>query len=84
MPDYSPTYVPAAASDEAPVTSPCISVCAVDRALGLCMGCLRTLQEIGQWRAMTPDEKRACVVRCEARAKDLPPRGKDGLPITLP
>ncbi len=48
------------------------------------MGCLRTLQEIGQWRAMTPDEKRACVARCDARAKNLPRRGKDGAPITLP
>jgi predicted Fe-S protein YdhL (DUF1289 family) len=83
MPDYSPTYIPAG-PDDTPVTSPCINVCAVDRALGLCMGCLRTLQEIGAWRTMTPDEKRACVARCDVRAKTLPRRGKDGLPITLP
>ena len=33
----------------APVASPCISVCRMDDATGLCSGCLRTLDEIAAW-----------------------------------
>ena len=80
MPDFSPTSV--ANLDDDPVVSPCISVCTVDKALGLCIGCLRTLKEIGAWRIMTPGEKRATVAACAERAKSLRPRGKDGLPLT--
>ena len=32
-----------------PVPSPCISVCRMDAASGLCEGCLRTLDEIAAW-----------------------------------
>ena len=67
---------------EETVASPCISVCTVDRSRNLCMGCLRTLQEIGAWRNMTMAEKRATVAACAERAKALPPRGPDGLPLT--
>jgi len=63
------------------VTSPCISVCAVDKQLGMCIGCLRTLKEIGAWRTMTPDEKRATVAACAARALTMPRRGKDWRPL---
>ena len=79
MPDFSPTSI--ANHDDDPVTSPCISVCTVDKASGLCIGCLRTLKEIGAWRVMTPDEKRATVAACAERAKTIQQRGKDGLPL---
>ena len=52
------------ASAEAPsgppkaMTSPCVQVCVVDGASGLCLGCFRTLQEIAGWRALG-DEGRA-------------------------
>ena len=35
-----------------PVASPCISVCRMDDATGLCVGCLRTLDEIAAWGAL--------------------------------
>lgn len=31
------------------VPSPCINVCVMDKASGLCQGCLRTLDEIAAW-----------------------------------
>ncbi len=38
------------AKDESePVPSPCQSICSMDAKDGLCLGCLRTLQEIAQW-----------------------------------
>jgi predicted Fe-S protein YdhL (DUF1289 family) len=63
------------------IASPCVSVCVMDKTTGLCMGCLRTLQEIGAWRVMTHDQKRATVAACEQRAKTISPRDRDGTPL---
>jgi predicted Fe-S protein YdhL (DUF1289 family) len=41
------------------VPSPCICVCTMDPATGLCIGCYRTLDEIADWSAMDDTEKRA-------------------------
>ncbi|MCC6913297.1 MAG: DUF1289 domain-containing protein [Rhodospirillaceae bacterium] len=67
--------------DEDAVASPCVSVCTMDRASGLCIGCLRTIKEIGAWRTMTMAEKRATVAACAERAKAIVPRGKDWRPL---
>lgn len=63
------------------VASPCVSVCTIDKNTGLCMGCLRTIREIGAWRVMTNDEKRATVLACAERAKTTAPRDRDGTPL---
>ena len=41
------------------VPSPCICVCTMDQATGLCIGCYRTIDEIAGWSAMSDTEKRA-------------------------
>jgi len=51
---------PRVASLRKPVPSPCISVCRIDPASGLCEGCLRTLDEIARWGSMN-DEARLSV-----------------------
>jgi uncharacterized protein len=71
----------AESSDEDVVASPCVSVCTMDRTTGLCIGCLRTIQEIGAWRTMTMAEKRATVAACAERAQSIAPRGKDWKPL---
>jgi len=43
----------------AAVTSPCISVCRMHEGTGWCEGCLRTLDEIALWAALSDDERRA-------------------------
>jgi uncharacterized protein len=35
-------------------TSPCISVCVLDRITGFCIGCGRTSSEIAQWLDLNP------------------------------
>ncbi|WP_034742512.1 DUF1289 domain-containing protein [Hyphomonas chukchiensis] len=35
-----------------PIKTPCIKVCAIDASTGWCLGCGRTLPEIGGWMAM--------------------------------
>ena len=47
--------------------SPCINVCRIDAATGWCEGCLRSLDEIAGWRAMSPDEQRAVLARLPQR-----------------
>jgi len=47
-----------AAADE-PAASPCISVCRLDASSGLCVGCLRTLDEIAAWGSLDDDARRA-------------------------
>jgi predicted Fe-S protein YdhL (DUF1289 family) len=51
----------------APVASPCISVCRLDEASGLCVGCLRTLDEIAAWSLLDDDGKRDVIAALPAR-----------------
>ena len=39
------------------VPSPCISVCRMDAASGLCEGCYRTLDEIARWGSASEEER---------------------------
>jgi predicted Fe-S protein YdhL (DUF1289 family) len=41
-----------------PVPTPCIGVCWLDEATGLCQGCARTGEEIAAWQAAGDDYKR--------------------------
>ena len=54
-------------SETSRVPSPCISVCEMDNATGLCAGCLRTLDEIAAWSVLDDDEKRAVLARLPQR-----------------
>jgi uncharacterized protein len=49
--------------------SPCIKVCAHDEEMGLCRGCLRTLDEIAAWGSLGNDEKIKILERIEVRRK---------------
>ena len=37
--------------------SPCIKVCQLDHASGLCVGCKRTMTEIAQWAYYDAEQK---------------------------
>ena len=56
------------------VPSPCISVCQMEEATGLCLGCRRTIDEIRDWIILTPVEKRAVLARIAER-KERPGSG---------
>jgi uncharacterized protein len=77
----SETVPVAPATPEELVASPCVSVCTVDPVHGWCIGCLRTLAEIGAWRTMTLEQKRATVAACAERALSVQRRDKDGRPL---
>ena len=54
--------------DTGVLPSPCLSVCRMDAASGLCEGCLRTLAEIAAWGGMDNGSKRAVWQRIAQRA----------------
>ena len=55
--------------------SPCISVCVIDAARDrLCVGCLRTLDEIAAWSVLDDDERRDVLARIVARRGATQPR----------
>jgi predicted Fe-S protein YdhL (DUF1289 family) len=49
------------------VESPCVGVCVIDQASGLCEGCLRTLEEIALWGASSAAERREILARLQER-----------------
>jgi predicted Fe-S protein YdhL (DUF1289 family) len=57
--------------NQSPVPSPCINVCRMSPATGLCEGCLRTIEEIAGWRAADDDARRAVWGRIRERAQAL-------------
>lgn len=62
-----------------PVPSPCISVCRMSPATGLCEGCRRTIDEIAAWSRMEDPEKRAVwALIDERRARLGMPQAREG------
>jgi len=49
------------------VPSPCISVCRLDEVQGRCVGCHRTLAEIGAWSRLDDEAKRQVWQAIEQR-----------------
>ena len=50
------------------VESPCIKVCQIHPGERICVGCFRTIQEIGTWNIMSPEERRAVMADLPSRA----------------
>ncbi len=57
-PDTLATLAELARATDQPVPSPCISVCRIDAASGLCVGCWRTIDEIIVWGRQTDNQRR--------------------------
>lgn len=60
-----------AAQTIAPVPSPCINVCRMNRSTGLCEGCLRTIDEIANWSSFDDAAKRAVWDEIDRRLVDF-------------
>jgi len=55
-------------SDERPVRSPCVSICALDDH-DICIGCQRTAAEITRWGRMSNGERREVLRLCAERTR---------------
>jgi predicted Fe-S protein YdhL (DUF1289 family) len=49
------------------VKTPCVKVCQMDPSRNLCLGCKRTLAEIGRWAAMSDAEREGILKELENR-----------------
>lgn len=56
------------------VQSPCIKVCVIHPEERLCVGCLRSIDEISRWSGMTTQERQAIMADLPARAPKLTKR----------
>lgn len=50
-----------------PIWTPCIKVCFVDPAQNICVGCFRTMEELGRWTRMSDAQREAAKPKLEAR-----------------
>lgn len=50
-----------------PVPSPCVGVCRIAPASGVCEGCWRTLDEIAAWGSLPDAARRAIWLQLPAR-----------------
>ena len=55
------------------IATPCVMVCTVDGASGLCLGCLRTLPEIATWSRMSDEERAKIMSELEGRRDQIDP-----------
>ncbi|MEJ0012384.1 MAG: DUF1289 domain-containing protein [Bauldia sp.] len=55
--------------------SPCVRLCTLDPDSGFCVGCGRTLAEIGRWMRYSDDERCAIMALLPARLERHRPSG---------
>ncbi|MEL7041870.1 MAG: DUF1289 domain-containing protein [Pseudomonadota bacterium] len=58
------------------IESPCIKLCAVDGETGLCLGCGRSLKEIGGWMQFDDNGRRQVMAELPGRLAKLRDLGK--------
>ncbi|MGO4572768.1 DUF1289 domain-containing protein [Microvirga sp. 2TAF3] len=51
-------------------SSPCIRVCTLDSETGLCEGCGRTREEIGQWYRLSEEERLRIMAELPERMRE--------------
>jgi predicted Fe-S protein YdhL (DUF1289 family) len=54
-------------ADQPEIQSPCIGVCAMSEATGLCLGCYRTIEEIREWWGMPSAQRKQVMDVLETR-----------------
>jgi len=47
--------------------SPCIGICTLDQKTGYCLGCRRTIEEIGRWALLDDVQRQAVLDKLPAR-----------------
>jgi predicted Fe-S protein YdhL (DUF1289 family) len=60
------------------IESPCNKVCVVHPTLGVCIGCGRSLDEIGRWIDFAPAERARIMAQLPSRLAALSGSGAGG------
>lgn len=61
-------------------TSPCIKICVIIEANGLCRGCGRTLEEIAAWGGLGADAQKSIMDELPARIAAFGAEFDEGVP----
>ena len=56
------------------IESPCVKLCVVHPEARICVGCYRSIDEIGSWSRLPPEARREIMQALPARAKTLTKR----------
>lgn len=56
------------------IQSPCVKICVIQPDVRLCAGCLRSIDEIGQWSRYTHEERAEIMAELPSRAGQLTKR----------
>ena len=59
------------------IESPCVRICVVHPETRLCTGCARSLEEIGNWSRMSPEDRRSVIDALPDR-KPFPTKRRSG------
>jgi uncharacterized protein len=51
------------------ISTPCLRVCLIDPATGLCEGCGRTRDEVAQWTRYSEEERLRIMAELDARMR---------------
>jgi predicted Fe-S protein YdhL (DUF1289 family) len=60
----------------AEIESPCVKVCVIHPETRLCVGCKRSIDEIGGWSRMSPEARSAVMAELDSR--QAAPKGRRG------
>ena len=60
----------------AEIESPCVQVCVVHPETRLCIGCSRSIDEIGAWSSMAPEVRQ--TIMAELPTREPQPKGRRG------
>ena len=76
--DGEPGFVAAMTAPSPPgpprsIATPCVQVCTVDGRSGLCLGCYRTLPEIGGWSRLTDEDRASIMAELPGRRGQIDP-----------
>lgn len=66
------------------IASPCVQVCTMDDASGLCLGCFRSLPEIAGWTRLTDARRAALIEALPARRGRIDPQKLAPVPPGAP
>ncbi len=55
------------------IATPCVQVCIVDGQSGLCLGCYRTLGEIGGWSGLSDETRTTLMAELPERRQRISP-----------
>jgi predicted Fe-S protein YdhL (DUF1289 family) len=56
------------------IESPCVKLCSIHPEVDICVGCHRTLDEIGSWSNLSPEQRKSIMQDLPSRATQLKKR----------